>query len=184
MQTGRLLAGTAVDDANEPALDQATFAAYYERHRDAIFRYHRARCSSDEEAADATATTFERAWRARNHFRGPQAAFAAWIFRVARHLAIDAARRQATRKRALILWSPAAAAPDPADLVLRDEADRLLVRRLADLPELQREAVLLRYAGGLTTVEIAKVIGKGEEATQKLLSRTIGRLKEAFRDDV
>lgn len=125
MQTGRLLAGTAVDDANEPALDQATFAAYYERHRDAIFRYHRARCSSDEEAADATATTFERAWRARNHFRGPQAAFAAWIFRVARHLAIDAARRQATRKRALILWSPAAAAPDPADLVLRDEADRL-----------------------------------------------------------
>lgn len=172
------------DDAGEMPLDETTFATYYERHRDAIFRYHRARCGSDEGAADATSTTFEHAWRARDRFRGPQPAFVAWIFRMARHQAIDAARRQATKKRALVLWPTTAPAPDPADLVLGDEADRILLRHLAELPELHREALLLRYAGGLTAAEIAQVIGKGEEATQKLLSRAIGRLKEALRDDV
>ena len=53
---------------------------------------------------------------------------------------------------------------------------------VAALPELQRDAVAMRYAVGLTAREIGLVIGKNEEATQKLLSRAVAQLKETYRD--
>ena len=173
-----------VDDHRDQVtpMDARQFVQQYEEWRQRIYRYLRSRCASNEDAADLTASTFERAWRARQSYRGGSQEFGSWLFGVARRLAIDAARRRSTARRGLIFWPRQATAPDPADLVLRDEADRMLVRRLASLPELQREALLLRYAGGLSARQIGTVIGKSEDATQKLISRALGRLKEAYRD--
>lgn len=53
---------------------------------------------------------------------------------------------------------------------------------VAALPDLQRDAVAIRYAAGLTAGEIGLVIGKSEEATQKLISRAVAQLKETYRD--
>lgn len=159
------------------------FVVQYERWRQPIYRYMRSRSGSDEEAADLAATAFERAWAARRTFRGPSEAFSGWLFGVARRLSIDAARRRISARRGLVFWPAPVPVSDPADLVLRDEADGVLVQRVAGLAELQREVLLLRYAGGLTAREIGAVIGKTEEATQKLISRALGRLKETYRDD-
>lgn len=164
------------------SMDTRAFVQHYEQWRQPIYRYLRSRSASNEDAADLTATTFERAWRARDTYRGGQQEVGSWLFGVARRLAIDAARRRSTARRGLIFWPRQPTAPDPADLVLRDEADRVLVQRLAELSELQREALLLRYAGGLSARQIGTVIGKGEDATQKLITRALGRLKEVYRD--
>ena len=43
---------------------------------------------------------------------------------------------------------------------------------------MQRDAIALRYAAGLTARQIAIVINKSEHATQKLISRAVVRLKE------
>jgi len=173
-----------VDERREQAtpMDARQFVQRYEEWRQPIYRYLRSRSASNEDAADLTATTFERAWRARHSYRGGSQEFGSWLFGVARRLAIDAARRRSSARRGLIFWPRETTAPDPADLVLRDEADRVLVQRLAGLSDLQREALLLRYAGGLSARQIGAVIGKGEDATQKLISRALGRLKEAYRD--
>ena len=45
--------------------------------------------------------------------------------RIARNLAIDAARRRDAASRGLRFWPRNEVAPDPADLVIRDETDRL-----------------------------------------------------------
>ena len=163
-------------------LDADEFERLFESTHDGLFRYLRARSQSDDEAADLTATAFERAWRSRHRFRGSGPGSSAWIFQIARRLAIDAARTRTARGRGLVFWPPPGTAPDPADIVLRDERDRLLALRLQSLPDLQREVLLLRFAGGLTSREIGEVIGKREEATQKLITRALGRLKEAYRD--
>ena len=52
---------------------------------------------------------------------------------------------------------------------------------MAALPEAQRDAIVLRYAAGLTAHEIGSVINKSEAATQKLLTRALARLKESYR---
>ena len=62
------------------------------------------------------------------------------------------------------------------------EARADLLRRLDALPALQRDALVLRYGSRLTAGEIGAVIGKSEAATQKLLTRALGVLKEAYRD--
>ncbi len=53
-------------------------------------------------------------------------------------------------------------------------------RHLDQLPELQRECLLLRYGAGLTAREIGQVIGKSHEATQKLITRALAKLKENY----
>ncbi len=182
MNTRQAIARSDEPTDESRSLDRTAFTALFRDSHDGVYRYVRARCKTDDEAADLAATVFERAWRSRDRFRGSVSGSTAWLFQIARRLTIDAARRRGTARRGLIFWPPPEVAPDPADLVLRDEQDRLLAERLALLPELEREAILLRFAAGPTAREIGGVIGKREEATQKLISRALARLKEDYRD--
>lgn len=183
MDASPAIAGVEGTREESDRLDAATFTRLYHQSRDGLYRYLRARCASDEEAADLTATTFERAWRSRTAYRGGNDGYLPWIYQIARRLTIDAARRRGAARRGLIFWPPPATAADPAELVLRDERDRVLADRLASLAAIHREALLLRYAAGLTARDIGGVIGKSEEATQKLIMRALARLKEVYRGD-
>ncbi|MBA2632647.1 MAG: RNA polymerase sigma factor [Chloroflexi bacterium] len=160
----------------------ASFEELYERHRSDVYRYLRAWGSSEDEAADLTAATFERAYRALAAPRPPQAS-RAWLVRIARNLAIDAARRRDAARRGLRFWPRGEVAPDPADLVIGDETDRLLARRVTTLPAAQREAIVLRFGGGLSAREIGQVLDRSEAAAHKLMNRALTALREAYRDD-
>jgi RNA polymerase sigma-70 factor (ECF subfamily) len=162
--------------------ERVTFDELYERHRLDVYRYLRAWGSSEDEATDMTAATFERAYRALTGPRPPHGS-RAWLVRIARNLAIDAARRRDAASRGLRFWPRGEVAPDPADLVIGDETDRLLARRVASLPAAQREAIVLRYTGGLSAREIGQVLGRTEAAAHKLMSRALMALREAYRDD-
>jgi DNA-directed RNA polymerase specialized sigma24 family protein len=48
------------------------------------------------------------------------------------------------------------------------------------LPADQRDAIVLRFATGLTAREIGTVLGKSEAASQKLVSRGLAALREAY----
>lgn len=169
------------DDASVEAAP-LSFEELYERHRLDIYRYLRAWGSSEAEAADLTASTFERAYRALSSSR-PSEASRAWLVRIARNLAIDSARRRDTANRGLRFWPRNEVAPDPADLIIRDEADRLLAQRVRRLPAAQREAIVLRFAGSLTAREISQVLGRTEAAAHKLVNRALTTLREDYRDD-
>jgi RNA polymerase sigma-70 factor, ECF subfamily len=162
--------------------DRGAQAEFYVRHRDAVFRYLRARCRDGDIALDLTATCFEKALPGLARYEPRGAGVRVWLLRIARNVAADHDRR----RRPLVTFWPMdtdqrSHEPGPEDIaVSRDEAARLR-RRLRDLPEIQRDALALRYGAGLTAREIAPVIGKQEEATQKLISRALARLKEAYR---
>ena len=164
-------------------LDEAAFAAAYEAHRLDVFRYLRARTLSDDDAADLTAATFERALRGRRRYHPHPDGPLPWLLRIARNAATDHQRRQASARRGLRVRLPPLVEPDPSVQLLADEADRELATRVAALPGVQREALRLRYAAGLSARQIAEVIGRSEAATQKLLTRALAALKEAYRDE-
>jgi RNA polymerase sigma factor (sigma-70 family) len=65
--------------------------------------------------------------------------------------------------------------------MLRRESIGELSSYLDELPEIQRECLLLRYGAGLTAREIGAVIGKSGGATQKLITRALAKLKENYR---
>ena len=184
MEVDTVAAGADVADEEATALrardDRAAFAILYVRHREAVFRYLRARCASDDDALELTAVTFERALAAMPRYSSRGGGVVAWLLRIARNAVIDQARR---RRPLLPRWNgPERASDDltPEEAAIGAEQRRALRRELAELPQLQRDAIALRYGTGLTARQISLVINKSEEATQKLLTRAIARLKEAL----
>lgn len=184
-------AGTAqtadTDPDEELALrartDTDAFARLYRRHRGAVFRYLRARCRDEDLALELTAVTFEKALRGIDRYQTKGAGVAAWLLRIARNAAADDERR---RRPLLPQWQMntdrPSFEPTPEDVAVRADERRRLRLLVADLPELARDALALRYGAGLTAREIGLVIGKSEEATQKLVSRAVARLREVARD--
>lgn len=163
--------------AFEARTDPAAFGLLYERHRLAVFRYLRTRSPSEDDAAELTAVAFERALAAMPRYRSTGGGILAWLLRIARNAAIDAGRRTSTvplpddepdRRRA----------GEPDALVIERERRASLVAAINELPVIQREAIVLRYAARLTAREIGVVIDRSDQATQKLLSRALMTLRE------
>lgn len=176
-----LLRSDAATDVRAAA--HADVARLFERHRLDVYRYVRSWGVRQEEAADLTATVFERALRALDRGGRADTMSRAWLIAVARNLAIDAARRRDAARRGLRFWPRPELAPDPADLLIRDEEDRQLADRIARLPGGQRDALVMRYAGGLSAREIGEVLGRSEAAAHKLVNRALQALKEAYRGE-
>ncbi|HEU4793423.1 MAG TPA: sigma-70 family RNA polymerase sigma factor [Nitrolancea sp.] len=114
-------------------------------------------------------------------YRNRGVPFAAWLFRIARNVAIDHARR----KRITLTWDllPEALHPTnttPESVVLREEASEPLRVLLSQMDTGKRELLALRFAAGLTSREISAVVGKSEAAVKKQLTRILQTIKEQY----
>ena len=184
------LDGAPATTSDESALvlaarhDASAFGTLYLRYLDRVYWYLRARTPSEEDAADLTQQVFLQALAALPCYRQHSVPFTAWLFRIARNVAIDFQRR----RRATVAWDAlpegwrAGALPDLEHAAMRAEAIDRLRTLLAQLDAEKRELLALRFAAGLTVAEIAVVIGKSEAATKKQLARLVQSLKEKYRD--
>jgi RNA polymerase sigma-70 factor (ECF subfamily) len=125
------------------------------------------------EAEDVTQETMLRLWRVAPEWRQGETKVTTWAYRVATNLCID--RQRSRQRRGLVALD---AVPDPEDGTPSAEgrlqdAGRLaaLETALADLPDRQRQAVVLRHIEGLTNPEIAAVMDIGVEAVESLTAR-------------
>jgi RNA polymerase sigma factor (sigma-70 family) len=86
----------------------------------------------------------------------------------ARHRFLDRLRSQQREQRRLQLVA-STPAPDPVSLAMP--------ARLADLPERERTAVILRYVDDLTVAQAAAELGISTRAAESLLARAMHRLR-------
>ena len=79
--------------AEELALQARTssgaFGELYRQHREAVFRYLRARCRDEDLAVELTAVTFEKAFRGIGRYQTRGGGIVAWLLRIARNTATD-----------------------------------------------------------------------------------------------
>jgi RNA polymerase sigma-70 factor, ECF subfamily len=159
---------------------RSDFALLYEDCRLPVYRFLRSRTRSDDEAADLTAGAFERALRSFASYDAGQPALP-WVLRIARNVAIDAARQR--RPMSSLDDRSSSEVPTDSDSpeaqYLHTERDAELRDLVYALPDLARDAVALRYGSGLSAREIGAVIGKSEAATQKLIQRALAALRGA-----
>lgn len=129
-------------------------------------------------AEDVTAQAFERAYRKRARFSARRGSPEAWVFGIARNAALDELRKR--KRRATLesepadVWSPS---PD-------EEAERAFRREevraaLASLDARDRDLVALKFAGGLSNGEIARVLGISETNVGSRLHRAVEKLRKA-----
>lgn len=121
------------------------FEAFFAQHWDGIVRALTLAVGDRSVAEDAAQTGFERAYarwgRVRDYERP-----ATWVYVVAVRHAHRLLRRRPE------VTAPPVDVPDPADAV---ESLAWLSAVIASLPPRQREAVVLRYLGGLPLADIA-----------------------------
>jgi RNA polymerase sigma-70 factor (ECF subfamily) len=104
----------------------------------------------------------------------------AWLLRIARNAYIDEGRRRSRLVSEGLAEERPSEDPTPDEAAILADERRTLRRHLAALTEIERDALALRYGSRLTAREISAVIGKSEEATQKLLTRALAKLTEAM----
>jgi RNA polymerase sigma-70 factor, ECF subfamily len=161
--------------------DTETFAALYERTFPRVYAYVASLLRDRSAAEDVTAQAFERAYRKQRSYRATRGSMDAWVFGIARNAALDELRKR--RRRAKLEGDPedvyAASPEDQADLALRREAVRAA---LGSLDGQERDLIALKFAGGLSNGEIARVLRMSESNVGTRLHRTITKLREACHD--
>ena len=135
-------------------------------------------------AEDAVQDAFLRAWRALDRF-DEKAELSTWLYRIAINAAIDH-KREHKRRQAL-----AGALPEdfhgqvavPSDL---PDAHRSAYWRqmaghardvISELPDAERTAVLLRHYEGCSIAEIARALGRDENAAKQAVFRAVRKLR-------
>ncbi len=160
--------------------DQEAFAQLYEEHFDRIYRYVALRIGDKVEAEDMTQQVVLSALQSISSFRWKGIPFAAWLFRIAHNQVVDYLRKKQRR----------AAVPLDESLVSSDSNPQLMAEHSLDIEQLllvtrrlteaQREVISLRFAGELSIIEIAKIMGKSQGAVKALQHSAIVALRRAL----
>jgi RNA polymerase sigma-70 factor, ECF subfamily len=157
------------------------FAELYERTFPRVYAYVASLLRDRSAAEDVTAQAFERAYRKRRSYRASRGSMDAWVFGIARNAALDELRKR--KRQAVLEGEPedteGVLPEDEADLALRREAVRAA---LASLDGRERDLIALKFAGGLSNGEIARVLRMSESNVGTRLHRTITKLREACHD--
>jgi RNA polymerase sigma-70 factor (ECF subfamily) len=156
--------------------DEAGFARLWRALQPAVLRY--LRVVVGDAAEDVASETWLQAARDLHRFTGDGAAFRGWLFRIARHRALDEKRRAGRRREdpAGTVADDATRVPDAATDMLEQSGTTWALRLIADLPPDQAEAVMLRVVAGLDVAATARVLGKRAGAVRIATMRGLRKL--------
>ena len=129
--------------------------------------------SDRAEAEDVTQETMLRLWRVAPEWRAGEAKVSTWAYRVVTNLCTDLRRARGRRPSVTLDDAPEVADGAKGAVATIIEADRMtaLQNALAELPDRQRQAVVLRHIEGMANPEIAVILGVGVEAVESLTAR-------------
>ena len=154
--------------------DRAAMRFLYLRYADNVYGYARSIVHNDHDAEDVVQQVFTRVLTAIESYEQRSVPFSAWLLRITHNTAIDHVRR---RRPALHETQVAdEQRPDHEIGQLRG----VLREALAELPDVQREIVVLRHLGGYSPGEIANHLGRSEDSVHGLHHRGRRALQAAL----
>lgn len=161
--------------------DSQAFGALYDGYVDRVYRYCYRRTGSHYEAEELTAQTFRRALEALPKYEWRGAPFGAWLFRIAGNLIVDGSKRREVPIDGRDFEQPG---PQPVDGLLEAEEIDELWQAVYRLPLHQQQVLVLRFAQGLSTREVARIVNRSETATKQLVYRSLKALRERLQRSV
>jgi RNA polymerase sigma-70 factor (ECF subfamily) len=171
---------TKVSDPDADAL-AAAFARLVDRHLARVHSLAYRVLGVRAEAEDVAQEVLLRAWRQLPTWRPGEAKFSTWLQRVTLNLVNDRlrGRRDQVDVEQVEL---ASASPGPEQESARLDQARRVRAALQQLPERQRDAMLLCHFEGLGNIEAAAALQISVEALESLLGRARRRLRELLID--
>jgi RNA polymerase sigma factor (sigma-70 family) len=160
------------------------FEVLYGRHKRALLQYMINSCGSESIASEMFQDVWLRVVNGRDTYQ-PQSPFNAWLFRIARHRLIDHYRTQGRAPKMeniddenqKNIFQLALSPLTPEQLASINQRENELYNALQQLPDVQREAILLRHIAGMSIAEIAMVVETGTETIKSRLRYAISKLR-------
>jgi RNA polymerase sigma-70 factor (ECF subfamily) len=160
--------------------DAASFELLYARHRGSLYRFLLRQLRDPALADEFFQDVWQRVIAARQGWK-PEAAFRTWLFRIAHNRLNDYWRGLKHRPAAPEdADERAARVPDPSSPereLSEFEQRRRLQRAIEELPDEQREVVLLRLEQELSLEEIGAITGAGRETVKSRLRYAMDKLR-------
>jgi RNA polymerase sigma-70 factor (ECF subfamily) len=172
--------------------DDAAFAELVDKYKQPVMNLAYRILRDATEAEDVAQNVFLQAYKSAPRYE-VSARFSTWLFTIARNLCLNEIRRRSRHPTDSI----EATGPDaddlptrqfedrkttlPTDAALEGELAQKIDAALAELPEIQRTAILLCRRDDLSYEDIAKVIGCSLSATKSLIHRGRETLKQKLK---
>jgi len=168
--------------------DMAAFEQLVERHQRLVIGTVGRMLGTNSDAEDIAQQVFVRVWKNVKRYE-PRAKFTTWLLKITRNLVFNELRRR-SRHPAVPLQSETdeeerplkderAVAPDAS--LLEHELQEAVDAAIAQLPETQRMAVILRRYEELSYEEIAGALDQSVSAVKSLLFRARTELRESLK---
>ena len=158
---------------------RALLESLYREHRQGFYSLALSIVRDPQAAEDAVHEAFARLCR---RVVPPEGDAVAYIFAAVRNAAIDLTRRDsrpaATHESIFDERTSKDGSPDGAAMV--NERDRLLRQAVDELPDAQRQAVVMRLYAGLTFEQMAQAIGEPLSTVSTRYRRALDRLREVL----
>lgn len=181
----RVITGSEEELVKRAQHKREAFGELYEINYQRIFNYALRRTASVQLAMDITSVTFFKAMNQIKKYRWRDIPFAAWLYRIAGNEINDHYRREGRRTVSIEQVSQLADSSDYADEVNHAEEELskheeflLLHKKLAELPAMYHDVIILKYFEKKKIKEMVKILGKKEGTIKSLLHRGIEKLRE------
>jgi RNA polymerase sigma-70 factor (ECF subfamily) len=152
------------------------FGKLYDIYLDRIYRYVFYQVKDKMTAEDITEEVFVKAWKAIGSCKGKGNTFSAWLYRIAHNHIINSLRN---------IWKCVSIEIENLGEIIdpKSEVEAVLERQelrevIADLPQNQRQVVILKFIEGLDNQEIGQIISKSEGAVRLLQMRALSTLRQ------
>lgn len=159
--------------------DRDAYNIIVRRHVDPLYNYALRLCRVSGDAEDLVQETLLKAWSSASSFNPRKAKLTTWLHRILRNRFIDTTRKGSIQVAEEVRFDDVTDgfSEGSADVA---EAGAILDQFIGRLPESQRSALLLSHAQGFSNQQIAHILGVSVRATESLLARARGNLRDAF----
>ncbi len=161
------------------ALNQL-FSQWYPRVYNMAYRYFH----DEDLAADVSQQTFVAIQKSLPQLRDPQA-FKAWLFRTAVNCCHSLSRRRHRQKASLevISMQPGRSQPiTPYQELDRKERSQIVLAALQEIPDEQREVIVMKEYEGLKFREIAEILQLSENTVKSRLYYGLKAMRKLLED--
>jgi RNA polymerase sigma-70 factor (ECF subfamily) len=152
-------------------------ASLYDEYFDKIARYIYVRLGDRNEAEDLAGEVFVKALESLKSYEERGIPMQAWLFRIAHNVLVDRLRRKEKIAAVPIDKVPVAAREDPIALAEKSIEMEGVNEAMQKLTPEQREVVLLRFFGGLSSKEVGAILRKSDGAVREMQRAAVEKLR-------
>ena len=169
---------------------EGALAQLYDRYNRLVFSLALAVVDDRATAEEITLDVFMRVWQKAETYRADQAKVSTWLTHIARHHAIDILRRRSVRPdHFAVTWDDVdfkAESPDqdPQEMTEISMRRERVQAALAQLPEEQKQALILAYFSGYSHSQIAEALKQPLGTVKTRLRLAMQKVREFLSDEV